>query len=89
MWLKCVCLTLGSPLLSQSSDEVLQRFGFFRLQQSVLLTEECEVCEESVEVWMQAQSECFSVVGPVNVSQSPEQQQEHLLDQKDKARRKH
>ena len=76
-------------MLSQSCDEVLQRLNVLRLQQGVLPTEECEVCEECVEVWVQAQSQCLSVVRAVNVSQSPEIQQKHLLDQKDEAGRKH
>lgn len=84
----CVC-SLGSALQSQSCDEVLQRLSVLWVQQGVLPAEECEVCEECVEVWVQAQCECLSVVRPVNVSQSPEKQQKHLLDQKDEACRKH
>lgn len=84
----CVC-SLGSALLSQSCDEVLQRLSVLWFQQGMLPAEECEVCEECVEVWVQAQCECLAVVRPVNVSESPEKQQKHLLDEKDEACRKH
>lgn len=84
----CFC-SLGSALLSQSRDEVLHRLSVLQLQQGVLPAEECEVCEECVEVWVQAQRKRLSVVAPVDVSQSPEKQQKHLLDQKDEACRKH
>lgn len=83
-----VC-ALGPALLSQSCDEVLQGLNVLRLQQGVLPAEECEVCEERVEVGVQAQCERLSVVRPVNVSQSPEIQQKHLLDEKDEACGKH
>lgn len=84
----CVCSS-GSVLLPQSCDEVLQWLDVLWLQQAVLPAEDCEVCEERVEVWVQAQCQCLSVVRPVNVSQSPEKQQKHLLDEKDEACWKH
>lgn len=84
----CVC-SLGSALLSQSCDEILQRLRVLRLQQGVLPAKESEVCEECVELWVQAQCQGLSVVRPVNVSQSPKEQQKHLLDQKDEACWKH
>lgn len=84
----CVC-PLGLALLSQSCDEVPQWLSVLRLQQGMLPAEKYEVCEECVEVWVQAQRQCLSVMRPVNVSQSPEKQQEHLLDQKDEARWKY
>lgn len=55
----------------------------------MLLAEEREVCEECVEVRVQTQSQRLPVVTPVNVSQSPEEQQKHLLDQEDEACREH
>lgn len=79
----------GSALLSQSCDEVLQRLSVLQLQQGMLPAEECEVCEECVEVWVQAQSQCLTVVRPVKVSQSPKKQQKHFLDEKDEACWKH
>lgn len=88
MYNVCVC-SLGSDLLSQSCDEILQWLNVLRLQQGMLLAEECEVCEECVEVWVQAQRERLSVVRPINVSQSPEKQQKHLLDEKNEACWKH
>ena len=67
-------------MLFQSSDEVLKRLSVLRIQKHVLPTEECEVCEDCVEVRVQAQGKCLSVVRPVNMSQGPEQQQKHFLD---------
>lgn len=43
------------------------------------------MCEKSVEVWVQAERQRLTVVTPVNVGQSPEQEQENLLDQEDEA----
>lgn len=76
-------------LLSQGCDEVLQRLSVLQLQQGVLPAEEGEVCEERVEVGVQAQHQHLFVVRPVNVSQSPEKQQKHLLHKEDEACRKH
>lgn len=84
----CVC-SLGAAWLSQSCDEVLQWLSVLRVQQAVLSAEEREVREECVEVRVQAQGQCLSIVRPIYVSQSPEKQQIHLLDQKDEACRKH
>lgn len=75
--------------LSQSCDEVLQRRHVLRLQEGVLLAEEREVCEECVEVWVQAKCKCLFIVRPVNVSQSPEKQQKHFLDEEDESCGKH
>lgn len=83
-----VC-SLGLALLPQSCDEVLHWLSVLRLQQGMLLAEKREVCKECVEVWVQAQRQCLSIMTPVNVSQSSEKQQKHLLDQKDEAGWKH
>lgn len=71
----------------QGGDQVLQGLRLLRLQQAVLPAEEREVAEERVEVRVQAQGQGLCVVAPVDVGQSPEIQQEHFLDQEDKARR--
>jgi len=80
----CAC-PQSSFLACQSSDEVLQWLSIFRLQQGVQPAEEGQVCEKSVEVGVQTERKCLTVMTPINVSQSPEQQQKHLLDQKDEA----
>lgn len=86
MWLYNICgRPLSSALPSQSCDEVLQWLGVVWIQQCVLPAEEREVREKRVEVRVQAEQEGLAVVGPINVSQSPEQQQKHLLDQKHEA----
>jgi len=85
----CVCVWGGGSavaVLLQGSDQVLQGLRVLGLQQSVLPAEVCEVCEERVEVWVQAQRQRLPVVGPVEVGQGPEQQEEHFLDQEHEAR---
>lgn len=74
--------------MAQGCDEVLQRLEVLRLQQGVLAAEEREVCEECVEVGVQAQHQRLFVVRPVNMSESPEKQQKDLLHEEDEAGRK-